>query len=170
MKVHGDRYDYDLVTDYTNNTSLVKIICPEHGIFEQIAASHLAGSGCPSCAFAGKSNGASAIETVLTAIGIPFCREKKFKGLKGRRSLFFDFCLTTPANTYALIEYDGVQHFEPVGFFGGEKAFKEDQRRDAIKNAYAAKHNIPLLRIPYWEFDNIETIVTDWLRSVGFNF
>jgi len=45
---HGVKYDYTLV-DYTNNKSKVKIICPEHGIFEQIARSHLNGSGCYEC-------------------------------------------------------------------------------------------------------------------------
>jgi hypothetical protein len=45
--VHGDKYDYSLV-EYTNQHSRVKIICPEHGIFEQRAFDHRI-SGCPSC-------------------------------------------------------------------------------------------------------------------------
>ena len=31
---------------------------------------------------------------------------------------------------------------------------------DEIKNKYAEKHNWKLIRIPYWEFDNIEKILT----------
>lgn len=38
------------------------------------------------------------------------------------------------------IEYDGIQHFEPVGFFGGEARFKEVQRLDAIKNEKIDRH------------------------------
>jgi len=29
------------------------------------------------------------------------------------------------------------------------------QQRDKEKNEYALSHNIPLVRIPYWERDNI---------------
>lgn len=46
---HGDKYDYDKVI-YVNNRTKVKIICPEHGEFEQIAKSHeLRGAGCLNC-------------------------------------------------------------------------------------------------------------------------
>jgi len=48
IKTHGNRYDYSLV-DYKNNITKVKIICKEHGVFEQIPKSHLFGRGCPSC-------------------------------------------------------------------------------------------------------------------------
>jgi len=45
---HGDKYDYSLVI-YKNNSSLVDIICQEHGIFKQIPNAHLNGQGCPKC-------------------------------------------------------------------------------------------------------------------------
>jgi len=47
-KIHGDKYNYSIV-EYVNSVSLVKIICPEHGIFEQGSGSHLAGKGCVKC-------------------------------------------------------------------------------------------------------------------------
>lgn len=47
-RVHGDKYDYSLV-NYTKSANKVKIICPEHGVFEQEANSHLQGFGCPKC-------------------------------------------------------------------------------------------------------------------------
>lgn len=47
-KVHGDKYNYSLV-EYVNNSSKVKIICPEHDIFEQSPSKHLIGRGCPKC-------------------------------------------------------------------------------------------------------------------------
>jgi len=46
--VHGDRYNYSLV-EYKNNKTKVKIICPEHGTFEQIAKDHIFGKGCQKC-------------------------------------------------------------------------------------------------------------------------
>ena len=48
LKIHGDRYNYCLV-NYINNRTKIKIICKEHGIFEQIPAKHLSGRGCQIC-------------------------------------------------------------------------------------------------------------------------
>ena len=47
--VHGDLYDYSLVT-YVNNKTNVEIICKTHGNFWQTPATHLNGSGCVECA------------------------------------------------------------------------------------------------------------------------
>lgn len=46
--VHNGRYDYT-ETVYEGTRSKVKIICPEHGIFEQNAKNHKDGQGCPKC-------------------------------------------------------------------------------------------------------------------------
>ena len=48
--IHGDWYDYSLV-DYVNSLTDVKIICPDHGPFEQAPSSHInTESGCTGCA------------------------------------------------------------------------------------------------------------------------
>ncbi len=47
-QAHGDRYDYSQVK-YVNALSKVTIICPDHGAFEQIPASHIRDVGCPKC-------------------------------------------------------------------------------------------------------------------------
>ena len=54
-KVHKEKYDYSLV-EYENSKKKIKIICPEHGIFEQIPNSHLAGKGCPKCGLIKNTN------------------------------------------------------------------------------------------------------------------
>ncbi len=46
--VHGDKYDYSNV-EYVNSKTKVKIICPEHGEFEQIPNNHLNGANCYLC-------------------------------------------------------------------------------------------------------------------------
>ncbi len=46
--VHNNKYDYSLV-EYSGSKKKVKIICPEHGEFEQIANYHLTGCGCITC-------------------------------------------------------------------------------------------------------------------------
>ena len=47
-KIHFELYDYSLVI-YDNNKKKVKIICKEHGVFEQRPDSHLSGMGCYKC-------------------------------------------------------------------------------------------------------------------------
>jgi len=45
---HDHKYDYSLVV-YINSKTEVKIICPKHGIFDQMPISHLQGHGCSKC-------------------------------------------------------------------------------------------------------------------------
>ena len=47
-KVHNNYYDYSLV-EYVKTKDKVRIICPEHGEFEQTPQKHLQGQGCPIC-------------------------------------------------------------------------------------------------------------------------
>lgn len=48
ISVHGKKYEYSLV-EYKNMKTKIKIICKEHGVFEQIPHDHLKGFGCASC-------------------------------------------------------------------------------------------------------------------------
>lgn len=71
-----------------------------------------------------------------------------------------------------IIEYDGEQHYMPVNFGDWdekelEEKFKTTQEHDKIKNEYCKKHNINLLRIPYWEKQNIETIIYNHLQRLN---
>jgi|ERR1035437_131480 hypothetical protein len=48
-EVHGDKYDYSRF-EYVTNKTKGKIICPSHGVFEQIPQAHLLGlGGCSDC-------------------------------------------------------------------------------------------------------------------------
>jgi hypothetical protein len=46
-KVHKNKYEY--FGEYINTHDKITIKCPKHGFFEQKAAHHVAGSGCPKC-------------------------------------------------------------------------------------------------------------------------
>ena len=48
-ETHGDRYDYSLV-EVVDTSKKVKIVCKEHGVFEQTIHSHIKGRGCMKCA------------------------------------------------------------------------------------------------------------------------
>lgn len=46
--IHNFKYDYS-ETIYDSARKKIKIICPEHGIFNQMADTHLRGGGCQKC-------------------------------------------------------------------------------------------------------------------------
>ena len=99
-----------------------------------------------SCGCIGKSIGEKNIEKILTDNNIDFIKEYKVEELKKKR---YDFYLP---NYNRLIEFDGRQHYMDVSNWD---PFLIQQKRDKEKNEYALSHNIPLVRIPYWERDNI---------------
>ena len=70
------------------------------------------------------------------------------------------------------IEYDGEQHFKPTRYYTQTEeemmqAFKKTQEHDRIKNKYCEDNQINLLRIPYWEKENIETIINNHLQRLS---
>jgi hypothetical protein len=52
---HKNKYDYSL-TKYEKSNIKVKIICKDHGIFEQTPAIHLFGHGCKQCGIIIRNN------------------------------------------------------------------------------------------------------------------
>ena len=68
----------------------------------------------------------------------------------------YDFIIFNENNQpIRLIEIDGEQHFKPIKFFNGEEGFQQQKANDDIKNSFAKENNLPLVRIPYTEKDNI---------------
>lgn len=81
----------------------------------------------------------------------------------------FDFYLP---DYNLMIEYDGEQHYMSVNFGENntklmEERLKIRQKNDQIKNNYCKANNINLLRIPYWERQNIEIIITSYLQRLN---
>ncbi|AFB83887.1 endonuclease [Vibrio phage pVp-1] len=64
---HGSRYDYSLVEDVSNSKNRVDIICPDHGVFTQVASKHCTGRGCPKC---GGSQRLSTKDFILKAVQV----------------------------------------------------------------------------------------------------
>ena len=92
---------------------------------------------------------------ILRASGVRFVREKTYEDLKGGKYRY-DFYIPS---LNCLLEVDGIQHFKQVVKFQKTRAdFLKQQEHDRQKNSYCLAHNIPLYRIPYWEFDNIKTL------------
>lgn len=45
------------------------------------------------------------------------------------------------------IEYQGIQHYEPVDHWGGEEGLKMPQKRDQKKKELCDEHDVGLVRI-----------------------
>lgn len=59
-------------------------------------------------------------------------------------------------NLMRLIEFDGPQHYQiGSGYYNSKEKIARTQNHDNLKNQYAFDHNIPLIRIPYKERNNI---------------
>jgi len=142
--IHDNKYDYSKVK-YTNNSTKVCIICPEHGEFWQTPDKHLQRKGCPKCK---ESKMEEECRILLEKHGTKYISEKKFNWLKYRSFLKLDFYL--PAQNIA-IEYQGEQHFNPVKKFGGVEALKLIQERDRIKKELCEAHGIKIEYITYKE-------------------
>lgn len=102
-----------------------------------------------SCGCYHRSIGATNIMDCLIFNGIEFIDEYVFPDLPKSR---FDFAVIENGKIVRLIEFDGEQHYKDIEQWGG---LELQQKRDKAKNEYALSHNIPLVRIPYWERDNI---------------
>lgn len=140
--VHKNKYDYSMI-EYKGCFEKVKIVCPLHGIYLQTPASHLYGKGCPLCL---ESRGESKIAFFLDFCGIKYEREKRFKECRNIRSLSFDFYIPS---LNICIEFDGRQHYEPIDYYGGIKAFEKLKMLDSIKNDYCSNNGLNLIRISY---------------------
>ena len=118
-----------------------------------VSGRNLRNGSVQSCGCIKFSKGENKIKDILSSLNINFFQQKTFNNLKHKSNLKFDFFLP---DYNCCIEYNGVQHYEPVKYFGGEKEFKEIQLRDSIKKQWCQENNIKLIEIPYWDFDKID--------------
>lgn len=155
-RIHPE-YDYSEV-DYINAKSDIKIIYPKHGPFITKPEIFLMGCGCPRCS---ESKGERAIREWLKNQKIDFSDQHRFSDLKRHP---YDFFLP---NYNLIIEYNGEQHYKeiPDYFRRKEGCFDGQLMRDKIKKDYAEKNGYDLLVIPYWEFKNIDKILSEKLLS-----
>ena len=93
----------------------------------QISNNHLTGQGCPNC---NSSKGELFISQFLKENKIEFKEQHSFEGLKMKKNLKCDFFL--PKHN-VVIEFNGIQHYEPREQFGGEIGLMRTQKSDNLK-------------------------------------
>ena len=120
---------------------------------ERLQAGHINSCGCSIPI----SRGEEKIKKILEKANIPYIREYTFSDCRDPKTnylLRFDFAILNNDNSInRLIEFDGIQHFKDNTLFKG--TLEERQNKDNYKNQYCKQHNILLIRIPYFEYNNL---------------
>lgn len=154
-KIHKGKYDYSKIGEIGCHT-IVTIICPIHGEFQQEAGEHLNGRGCKKCH---DYKGETAVSEYLKEHGIAFRHDVRVdSNLCPNVSKMFrvDFILTGRG---VIIEYNGIQHYEPIEEMGGIAAFIHQKIRDYRLRVFCNREGLKLIEIPYTEFDHIEDVL-----------
>ena len=143
--------------EYKGTDKPFKVLCECGNDFYVDADHFISGKHqCNECRVK-QSKIASDVQRWLEQHNIAFEKEKHFEGCVYKNLLPFDFYLS---RYNACIEVDGLGHYRAVNFNGdkekGQKSFERIQITDKIKTEYCEKHNIPLLRLPFWVIEKEE--------------
>ena len=139
--------------------------CPDkkhEDYYRKINNSNTCNFRCPECQY---SRGEEKINEYLIKNNIKYIPQKTFNGLLGLNNgnLSYDFYLPV---YNLLIEFQGIQHEKYTrGIHKSIKNFEKQLEHDKRKKEYAKKYNIKLLEIWYYDFDNIEEIITAELKQ-----
>lgn len=116
------------------------------------------------------SEGELLIGKFLKENNINFKKQFSFMDLVGEVDpLKFDFAILDNNKVIFLIEYQGIQHYCPVDFFGGEETYKKQIKFDTLKKEYCLRNNIPLLEISYKDKNKINEILEEWCTYYGYD-
>ena len=134
--------------------------CDVHGTWTSIVRTVSGGSGCPSCTHKAEGH----VVVFLQEAHVCFKKEWTTAWCKDVQVLPFDFLLQLKVPS--LLETDGFQHFDAVGFWGGLFAFRRLRQHDVHKMRCVIAKGFPMIRMLS------ETVLKDcrgwrgWLKDV----
>lgn len=151
-----------------NGVTYIYFICnkhPQYGIQRKLLCGFQKTIGCAHC---NPSKTEIMLANILDKNNIMYITQKRFDDCKDKYTLPFDFYLP---QYHILIEYDGEFHYIPIrkGDMTDEEAIDQletQKRRDKIKTKYCNDNNIPLIRIPYWEKNNMECFLFEKMKGI----
>lgn len=161
IKLHGE---------YVNCNTTTTFYCEIHDMyFDAKPRTLLYGktTGCPYCS---ETLGERRMREILVdKLSMNIQTQYSFPDCKYKNKLKFDAC---DLDNMILFEYQGQQHYYPVDFAGkGEEWAKEqfeiNKTRDKIKDDYCKENNIPLIKIPYWEYDMMDSYIINELKKIA---
>ena len=167
IRVNQVSPNLQMLDKYFNSNTYIKYKCMDCGLIHKALPSNLLhGYGCPVC---NKSKGEKECVNYFISNHIKYISQYMYEDLLGigGQSLRFDFAIIGDnSNVLGLVEYDGIFHYKKQY---DDDGFETTQIHDKRKNEYCKEHNISLLRIPYWEFDNISTILDEFIKKISRN-
>lgn len=157
----------EVLGDYVNTHTKIKCRCKIDGaIWNAYPANLLNNSaGCPCC---NMSVGERMLLDILKKLNINFVSQYIIDGCKLIFNLKFD---AFDIDNNIAFEYNGEQHYKPIDFAGkGEEwarqEFEKIVKRDNVKIEYCRNNNIPMIVVPYWERDNMESYIVNKLNEL----
>lgn len=170
QRVHEANPDIEIISldNYTTGESHIPLRCKKcgyewHSPYSSVIVNQ---TQCPACSWGYK--GEQQLIKILSSLNLKFKPQYIIDECKNKRALPFDNSLLDEDDKLiCLFEYYGEQHYSPIEYFGGEEKFKDTIYRDGIKQNYCKEHNIPLLIIPYWEYDNMDNLVQDFIKELN---
>lgn len=148
--------DYEAEQRYSYPKTMWKCQC-DCGNIITVAAEKLKTGSTKSCGCYKRTSGEAQIAELLDNNGIDYLYDKPCFDdlvLPGGSIGRYDFVLFDGQHKpYRIIEFDGEEHKagnKPSALYS-EARLNQIRQYDAIKNEYAMKHGIPLVRIPYSE-------------------
>lgn len=157
MEELNKRYELDEYTiiepekyNRTHDKMLVQHKC---GFIWKISPNELLSHQCPQCVRK-TSKGEKAIKNFCDIHSINYIWQWPQK--INDKTLYFDFYL--PEYNLA-IEFQGEQHYRPIKYWGGDKAFEHRLISDNNKREWCKQQNIHLLEIPFTSFKKINEIL-----------
>lgn len=156
--------DVTVIGKYVDWKTKINVLCNLCNVVYMVSPNNLLrGRKCPHC---GESKGESAVKDFLEYFNIQFEQEYSFPNLigVGENPLRFDFCIVSNSKVIGAIEYDGEFHFHK---FFEDQNFETLKIHDKRKDEYCKDNHIPLLRIPYWDFDDIGIILEEWFALIS---
>jgi hypothetical protein len=159
----NDEYECLNLEDYNNQDTKLDF---KHNLCGSITniryAKFRAGQRCGNCSSAAKSLGEIYISRVFDNLKISYIREYTNHNCFSKKGniLPFDFYIY---DFNILVEVDGEHHSRPSY---GQNSFQKTQENDNLRNIYAKKNDIKLIRIKYESFnENFKESVLDMLNS-----
>lgn len=158
--------EYDVLDEYQtckhkirmkHNCGHVWQVDPDHVLNHQ--------TRCPNCYDTKNSKASKDVENWLIKNNVSFQKEYRIDECRYKRPLPFDFAIFDGNELKLLIEVDGQQHYDFFRYIKDEtvreEKFRLTQLRDKIKTDYCKQQQIPLLRIPYYEIKNIDSLLQE---------
>ena len=152
-----DDYNFKLIGTYVNAHTAMELKCERCGEINLLSWHQVTTCKvrCMHCRDKVTSYGELKVKDFLSEHGFTYTMQKRFSECIDVKTLPFDFYLD---ELNIAIEYDGEQHYKKC-FGMTNKELCDRKRKDDIKTQFCINNNIYLIRIPYWDFDNIENIL-----------